>query len=606
MEIEIRCPKTEQEWTQYYDLRYRILRQPWNQPLGSERNEGDARGQHFALFQNGKIMAIARLDIQEKEGQVRFMAVETEVQGSGYGKRVMQQIENESRNLQLRRLVLHAREIALPFYTKLGYQLLEKSHLLFNEIQHYFMEKRLPYSINEADKSFFVNLLGSRAKYEEAMCIAYGSDHTEDFVFPPSIVLQPESAEEVSKILHYCNENSIPVTPAGARTGLSGGALAIYGGVLLSSERLNRILHIDEKNHQVTTEPGVITQVLQDAVREKGLFYPPDPASKGSCFIGGNIAENSGGPKAVKYGVTKDYVLNLEVVLPNGEIIWTGANVLKNATGYNLTQLIVGSEGTLGFVTKIVLRLLPHPTQNLLLLVPFFNLRTACEAVAAIFQAGITPSGLEFMERDAILYAQEFTGDKSLVINEKHQAHLLIEVDGFEGDQLMNEVEKIVEVLSNYETDEILFADSEAQKNALWNLRRKVGEAVKAQSVYKEEDTVVPRFQLPDLITEVKRLGQQYHFHSVCYGHAGDGNLHVNILKGNLTDEAWNNEIPKAIGELFQRVVELGGTISGEHGIGLVQKPYMSIAFPEVTLQIMRSIKNVFDPKGILNPGKIF
>jgi len=454
--------------------------------------------------------------------------------------------------------------------------------------------------------SFFQSLLGERFVTDFEQRKEYGHDETEDLNFPPSAVLKPMSVEEVSKIMRFCYEYEIPVSPSGARTGLSGGALPTHGGILISMEKFNRILEIDENNHQVTTEPGVITQVLQDAVKEKGLFYPPDPASKGSCFIGGNVSENSGGPKAVKYGVTKDYVLNLEVVLPNGEVIWTGANVLKNATGYNLTQLIVGSEGTLCVITKIVLKLIPHPTTDLLMLVPFFDAQKACEAVAAIFKAGYTPSGLEFMERDALIYTKEFTGETTINIVENHAAHLIIEVDGFDSEQLMKDCEGILNVLENFETDEILFADSEAQKNALWSLRRKAGEAVKSQSIYKEEDTVVPRFALPDLLGHVKRIGKKYGFQSVCYGHAGDGNLHVNILKGDLSDEQWENELPIAIRELFTEVVKLGGTISGEHGIGLVQKTFMDIAFPEVTLNLMREIKRVFDPKNILNPGKIF
>jgi glycolate oxidase len=291
---------------------------------------------------------------------------------------------------------------------------------------------------------FFQNLLLQNAVVSPDILFEYGHDETEDLNFPPSIVLKPTTVEEIASIMRYCHEHAIPVTPAGARTGLSGGALPIHGGVLLSMEKFNRILDIDEKNHQVTTEPGVITQVLQNAVREKGLFYPPDPASKGSCFIGGNVSENSGGPKAVKYGVTKDYVLNLEVVLPTGEVIWTGANVLKNATGYNLTQLLVGSEGTLGIITKIVLRLIPHPTTDMLMLVPFFDAQKACEAVASIFQAGITPSGLEFMERDALLWTQDFTKDYSIKVAANHQAHLLIEVDGFDAEVLMQECEKIL------------------------------------------------------------------------------------------------------------------------------------------------------------------
>ena len=454
--------------------------------------------------------------------------------------------------------------------------------------------------------SFFSNLFGDRCSTRQEDLERYGRDETEDLCFPPHVVVKPSTVDEISQVLRYCHEHTIPVTPGGARTGLSGGALPVHGGVLLSPELLNRILGIDEKNHQVTVEPGVITQVLQEAVKDKGLFYPPDPASKGSCFIGGNIAENSGGPKAVKYGVTRDYVLNLEVVLPGGEVIWTGANVLKNATGYDLTHLMVGSEGTLGVVTKIVLKLIPHPTHDLLMLVPFREARAACEAVAAIFRAGITPSGLEFMERDALVATRDFTGDTTLEIADDHAAHLLIEVDGHDPDLLMQDCERIVEVLEPFPTDEILFAESAKQKEGLWSLRRKVSEAVKARSVYKEEDTVVPRYQLPELLDHVKRIGREYGFESICYGHAGDGNLHVNILRGDLSDHQWREEIPQAIRELFTEVRELGGTISGEHGIGVVQQPYMDIMFPQVTLDLMRSIKAVFDPRGILNPGKIF
>ena len=465
---------------------------------------------------------------------------------------------------------------------------------------------RMHKPIDASDIVFFVSLLGDRCLTDIENLTKYGHDETEDLQFPPDVVLKPETVEEVSEIMRYAFEKSIIVTPSGARTGLSGGALPVKKGIALSMERFNKILSIDEKNHQVTTEPGVITEVLQNAVKEQGLFYPPDPASKGSCFIGGNVSENSGGPKAVKYGVTKDYVLNLEVVLPNGDVIWTGANVIKNATGYNLTQLIVGSEGTLAIITKIVLHLIPHPTTDLLMLVPFFDAEKACEAVAAIFRAGITPSGLEFMERDALIYTQQFINEDSVQIGENHAAHLLIEVDGFDNELLMQDCEKIMSVLENFETDEILFAESQDQKDSLWKIRRKCGEAVKAQSIYKEEDTVVPRYELPKVLRHVKQLGQIYGFKSVCYGHAGDGNLHINILKGELTDDQWDTELPKAIRELFTEIVKLGGTISGEHGIGLVQKPYMDIAFSEVSLNLMREIKNVFDPKGILNPHKIF
>lgn len=434
----------------------------------------------------------------------------------------------------------------------------------------------------------------------------YGHDETEDYVFPPNVVVKPANALEISEIMKLANEYKIPVTPIGGRTGLSGGALSIHKGIGLSTERLNTILQIDEQNLQVITEPAVITQVLREAVAEKNLFYPPDPSSQGSCWIGGNVAENAGGARAVKYGVTKDYVLNLEVVLPNGEIIWTGANTLKNSTGYNLTQLMVGSEGTLGIITKIVMKLLPKNTNNVLMLVPFYKAEEACEAVSAIFRAGIVPSALEFMERDAIDWVLQFVDGLNVQVSDEIQAHLLIEVDGNYPDILFQEAEKIMNVVEQFKIDEVLFADTEDQKNALWKMRRSVAEAVKANSIYKEEDTVVPRYELPKLLKGIKTIGNKYGFKSVCYGHAGDGNLHVNIIKGDMTDENWKTEVTKGIREIFELTVSLNGTLSGEHGIGFVQKNYMDIAFNSTQLQLMKGIKAIFDPNGILNPGKIF
>lgn len=441
---------------------------------------------------------------------------------------------------------------------------------------------------------------------DEETLFHYGHDETEDYSFPPSVVLKPANVEEVSEILKVANEFKIPVTAIAGRTGLSGGALSVYQGIGLSMERFNKILEIDERNLQVTVEPAVITQVLREAVAEKGLFYPPDPSSQGSCWIGGNVAENAGGARAVKYGVTKDYVLNLEVVLANGDIIWTGANTLKNSTGYNLTQLMVGSEGTLGIITKIVMKLLPKNAHNVLMLVPFYKAEDACEAVSAIFRAGIVPSALEFMERDAIDWTLHFVEGLSVEVKDGIEAHLLIEVDGNYPDILFSEAEKIMSVVEKFQIDEVLFADTEDQKNALWKMRRSVAEAVKSNSIYKEEDTVVPRYELPKLLAGIKSIGNKYGFRSVCYGHAGDGNLHVNIVKGDMADEAWKNDVPKGIREIFELTVSLKGTLSGEHGIGYVQKNYMEIAFNRAQLALMKGIKLTFDPNGILNPGKIF
>jgi glycolate oxidase len=317
------------------------------------------------------------------------------------------------------------------------------------------------------------------------------------------------------------------------------------------------------------------------------------------------VGTNAGGPRAVKYGVVKDYVLNLEVVLPTGEVIWTGANTLKNATGYNLTQLMVGSEGTLGVITKIVLKLIPFPSKNLLMLASFPSAEKACAAVAAIFQSGVTPSALEFMERSAIDWAIKYLEDVNLDVSEVVQAHLLIEVDGFHLDSLYADCEVVSSVLEKFDCGEILFADNDATKADLWKLRRNVAHAVKQNSIYKEEDTVVPRACLPALLRTVKAIGRQYGFESVCYGHAGDGNLHVNILRGDLNDHQWDVEVTAGIRQIFTYVKSVGGTISGEHGVGYVQRPYLDLVFSPVELRLREAIKQVFDPHGILNPGKV-
>jgi glycolate oxidase len=434
----------------------------------------------------------------------------------------------------------------------------------------------------------------------------YGSDETEKLHYSPAVVVKPRKAEEISALMQLANKHLIPVTPRGAGTGLTGGALPHLGGLVIAMERFNSILEIDERNLQVTTEPGVITEVLQNAVKEKSLFYPPDPASKGSCFIGGNISENSGGPKAVKYGVVKDYVLNLEIVLPTGEIIWTGSNVLKNATGYNLTQLIVGSEGTLGIVTKIVLRLIPHPKFDLLMLAPFDSLEKASEAVSAIFRAGITPSAMELMEIESIKLASKLCESTAITITDNLAAHLIIEVDGNDKDVLMKDMEAIADVLSNFEVGELYFADDAQQKTELWKIRRKANEASVAAGYTIEEDTVVPRAELPKLIKGVKALAAENGFKVVSYGHAGDGNLHVRI-NHPLYKKSYENEVIQGIlFKIFELVKSLGGTISGEHGIGLIQKSFMPVMFDPITMELMKGIKKVFDPNQILNAGKIF
>lgn len=430
----------------------------------------------------------------------------------------------------------------------------------------------------------------------------YSHDETEDIRAYPEVVVKPTSTPEVSAIMRLCNDRLIPVTPRAGGTGLSGGAIPLYGGVLLSVERMNRILEIDRRNLMAVVEPAVVTATLQEEVERVGLFYPPDPASRESCAIGGNIAECAGGPRALKYGVTKDYVYGLEAVLPDGEIIRTGGKLLKNVTGYNLTQLLVGSEGTLAVITQATLKLLPLPTVRKTILAPFPSVQSAARAVTKIFLRGVVPCAVEFMERSAVAAAEKLKGES--FPHGVAEAFLLIEADGFDDNAVQKEIDTICAVCLGEGAPDIVLALDQAKRDFLWRMRRAVGEAVKSISVYKEEDTVVPRAELPLLMTTIREVMERHGLTTICYGHAGDGNIHVNILKKSMSDEVWRSAIPIATRELFGRVVGLGGTISGEHGIGCVQREYLPLAIGARELSLMRMIKRVFDKNNILNPGK--
>ncbi|HMR39939.1 MAG TPA: FAD-linked oxidase C-terminal domain-containing protein [Ignavibacteria bacterium] len=432
----------------------------------------------------------------------------------------------------------------------------------------------------------------------------YSKDYTENLSFNPEVIVKPKKTIQISEILKLANEEKIPVVPRGGGTGLSGGALPVYGGICLSMEKFNRIIEIDKENFQAIVEPGVITQVLMEECEKSGLYYPPDPSSKGSSFLGGNLAECSGGPRAVKYGVTKDYVLGLEFVTPTGEIINSGARVLKNVTGYNLTQLLIGSEGTLGIITKIIFRLIPLPGKRKLMLAAYNSIEECATTVAKIFQAGITPSALELMEKSAIKAAENQLGKK--FPNSEAEAQLLIEVDGNYEESIDKDIESIAEIVTEQGAFDIILAEDDNKMNELWALRRCIGEAVKSISEYKEEDTVVPRSKIPELIKGVKEISGRYGITTICYGHAGDGNVHVNILKDKSDDSVWEKDLDTAIREIFKLTVSLGGTISGEHGIGYSQKSYLPIALGEQEIALMKSIKKTMDPNNIMNPGKIF
>ena len=432
----------------------------------------------------------------------------------------------------------------------------------------------------------------------------YSRDETEDLSFPPEVVVKPGTSKEISEILKLANKNLIPVYTRGGGTGLSGGALPVFGGIVLSMERFNKILEIDKQNFQAVVEAGVITQLFQEELEKVGLFYPVDPASRGSCFIGGNVAECSGGPRAAKYGVTRNYILGLEFVTPTGEIIFTGSRTIKNVTGYSLAQLICGSEGTLGIVTKIVFRILALPKYKKILLIAYNNVRDCISSVAEIYMNGVNPAALEFLTKDAIKAAEKQLG-KSFP-NSDSSAQLLIELDGNNEDVLNCDIQIISGTVEKFNAVDIILAEERAKMEELWVLRRSVGEAVKSISTYKEEDTVVPRAKLPELLDGIMNVSAKYNIRIISYGHAGDGNLHVNILKDNLSDEYWNNNVKSAIKEIFEHTVSLGGTISGEHGIGYTQKEFLPIALSNEEIVLSKNIKKTFDPNNILNPGKIF
>ncbi len=432
---------------------------------------------------------------------------------------------------------------------------------------------------------------------------ARGADATEDLRFLPELVVRPRSEEEVRELLAASRDLGFFVTPQGALTGLSGGALPVRGGVALDLTAMNRILEIDRENLFAVAEPGVVTETLQDACEAAGLFYPPDPSSRGSCTIGGNVAENAGGPRAAKYGTTGRYVAGLRVVLPGGAVLPLGGKNRKDVAGYDLLSLFVGSEGTLGVVTQATLRLVPRPGHRRLFWASFASEEDALRAVTRLYSGGAEPSACEFLERRAAEVAAEWL---SLPLPADADAHLFVETDGFDAPGVERDAERVGEALLAAGAADVRVALTEREQRDFWRLRRAVGEAVKKLGPYAEEDCAVPRARLPELLRGVREVAARHGLTAVCYGHAADGNIHVNVVQPPGERERWLARRDAAVAEIFRAVVALGGTITGEHGVGLTQRAYLALRHPPEVVAAMRAVKAVFDPGGLLNPGKIF
>jgi glycolate oxidase len=429
---------------------------------------------------------------------------------------------------------------------------------------------------------------------------AYGRDDSDAGEFPPDLLVFAESTRDVSHVLRTCQRLAMPVTPVAARTGKSGGSLPIHGGISLSLERMNRILSLSSEDLIAVCQPGVITGELMRAAEQQGLFYPPDPNSWETCTLGGNVAENAGGPRALKYGVTGHYVLGLQWVLPAGEILRVGRRTLKGVAGYDLVGLFVGSEGTLGIATEITLKLLPLPRQVKTALVLFRTVADAARAATRVLSGGILPAALELLDDVAVRAVDR----RGFSFPAGTGAALIVEVDGNDAESLLTELGRVGELCAEERATETLLAGDASQRERMWSARRSVSPALRALAPHKlSEDIVVPRSKMPEVIARLKALGEELGLTVATYGHAGDGNLHANVLFDGPHQRA---AVDEAIARMMHIAVEAGGTITGEHGVGLSKRPFLAIEQSAELIALQRRLKDLFDPRGLLNPGKIF
>ncbi|MBR0466550.1 MAG: FAD-binding oxidoreductase [Clostridia bacterium] len=459
--------------------------------------------------------------------------------------------------------------------------------------------------INSADISYLKSIIDDERVLSGVQITEdYSHDELGDIKSYPDVLIKVKSEDEIALVMKYANEHNIPVVVRGSGTGLVGAAVAINGGIMLETTSMNRILELDEENLTVTVEPGVLLMDLAEFAESHDFLYPPDPGEK-SATIGGNISTNAGGMRAVKYGVTRDYVRGLRVVLPNGEIEELGGKIVKNSTGYSLLNLMIGSEGTLGIITKAILKLIPLPKITESLLVPFPSVTKGIRAVPEIIKSKASLTAIEFFEREAILFSESYLGKK--FPDTSSPAYLLLTVDGNDREVVDNELTSVAKLCMELGAADAFIVDTDERKDSVWKARGAFLEAIKASTTEMDEcDVVVPRNKVAEFIEYTHGLAEELGIRIPSFGHAGDGNLHVYVCRDELGSEKWQELLALAFSKMYKKAEELSGLVSGEHGIGFAKKQYMHDLYGDTQIELMRGIKKVFDPNNILNPGKLF